>query len=282
MCGIAGIYNTRGKGIDISRLKEMSKLISHRGPDDFGYTLIETQTGKFLSFKQLNNISPLGPYNLGFAHRRLSIIDLSEHGHQPMCNEDGTVWLVYNGEVYNYQELTPQLKSLGHIFKSKTDSEVIIHAYEEWGLDCFKFFNGMWALALWDTNEGRLILSRDRLGVKPIYYTFQKGQGEIFSFASEIKSLVLSKVERFYPNMKEIYKFLKFGLTDTNDATFFEGIYSVPAGHHLIISEKGLKLIKYWDVTSVAESSLSEQKILDLSYVSDTFKELLQIRLSYG
>ncbi len=280
MCGIAGIYNTRGERIDISQLKAMSDSIAYRGPDDFGYVLIKTQTGNHISFKNTGNLlSGDDVYNLGFAHRRLSIIDLSEDGHQPMCNENGTVWLIYNGEIYNYQDLTPQLKSLGHIFKSKTDSEVIIHAYEQWGLDCFKLFNGMWALALWDTNERRLILSRDRLGVKPIYYTFQKGGKQIFSFASEMKSLVLSKAERFSPNMKEIYKFLKFGAPDTNDRTFFEGVYSVPAGHHLIIKGDNLKFVKYWDVECNNESTQNDQTLDPSDAFKDLFIDSVRLRL---
>lgn len=269
MCGIVGIYNTSGEGINISRLKEMSRLIAYRGPDDFGYTLIKTQTGKHISFKEsANPLAASDNYNLGLAHRRLSIIDLSEDGHQPMCNEDGTIWIVYNGEVYNYLELAMQLKSLGHIFKSKTDSEVIIHAYEEWGLDCFSLFNGMWALALWDTDKRRLILSRDRLGVKPVYYISKEGT---FSFASEIKSLVLTQTERSIPNRKAIYKFLKYGLIDTDDSTFFEGVFSVPSGNYLIITENGIESVKYWDITNNIEIAPSE---IDPSQVIDKFKEL--------
>ncbi|MFC2084429.1 asparagine synthase (glutamine-hydrolyzing) [Bacteroidota bacterium] len=269
MCGIAGIYNTSGEGINISRLKEMSSIIAYRGPDDFGYTLIKTQSGKHISFKEsANSLAASDNFNLGFAHRRLSIIDFSEDGHQPMCNENSSIWLTYNGEIYNYIELSSELKNKGHVFRSKTDSEVIIHAYEEWGLECFSLFNGMWALALWDTNKRRLILSRDRFGVKPVYYISKEGT---FSFASEIKSLVLTRRERPIPNRKAIYKFLKYGLIDTDDSTFFEGVCSIPSGNYLIITENGVESVKYWNITSNPKIAPFE---INPSQVTDKFKEL--------
>ena len=140
MCGIAGIYSVSG-GVSKEPLEIMSKRLEHRGPDGCGIKIFD---------------------KCGLVHRRLSIIDLSENASQPMCNEDETLWLVFNGEIYNFLELREILIEKGHTFRSETDSEVIIHSYEEWGSDCTKKFNGMWAFALYDTKTGKLFCSRDR------------------------------------------------------------------------------------------------------------------------
>src|SRR6478672_13908212 len=168
MCGIVGIFETRGKG-DISRQKlaRMNNRQRHRGPDDEGY-LVEP--------------------GIGLGHRRLSIIDIAS-GHQPLYNEDGSVAVVFNGEIYNYQALIPELVRLGHVFRTKSDTEVIVHAWEAWGEACVERFRGMFAFALWDRNRETLFLARDRLGVKPLYYAVL-GDGHIV-FGSELKSLAI-------------------------------------------------------------------------------------------
>ncbi|MEO5698279.1 MAG: asparagine synthetase B, partial [Burkholderiaceae bacterium] len=149
MCGITGIFDTRGRReIDPARLHRMNESQHHRGPDEGGL-----------------HVEP----GLGLGHRRLSIIDIST-GQQPIFNEDGSVVVIYNGEIYNYQELIPELLALGHVFRTKSDTEVIVHAWEAWGEDCVKRFRGMFAFALWDRNRETLFLARDRLGVKPLHY----------------------------------------------------------------------------------------------------------------
>ena len=149
MCGIAGIYNLNGQKIESFLIQKMVRIQKHRGPDDEGFYINDT---------------------IGLGHCRLSIIDLSEAGHQPMSNEDENLWIIYNGEIYNYLELRPELIKHGHKFKSNTDTEIIIHAYEEWDEKCLEKFNGDWAFAIWDKKKKELFCSRDRFGIKPFYY----------------------------------------------------------------------------------------------------------------
>ncbi|MCX6696125.1 MAG: asparagine synthetase B, partial [Methanoregula sp.] len=166
MCGIAGQYCYHGGTPDASLLTRMSKRLAHRGPDGEGTYIAGS---------------------IALAHRRLAIIDLSPDACQPMTSEDGSLWLVYNGEIYNFLELRKELITKGHRFHSKSDSEVILHAYEEWGAGCLTRFNGMWAFALWDAKRQELFCARDRFGIKPFYYT---EAGGTFLFASEIKALL--------------------------------------------------------------------------------------------
>jgi asparagine synthase (glutamine-hydrolysing) len=166
MCGIAGQYGFNGREPDGQLLSLMSERLSHRGPDGEGIHLSRCT---------------------GLVHRRLAIIDLSDNARQPMTNEDGTLWLVFNGEIYNYIELHQDLTEKGHRFHSNSDTEVILHAYEEWGTDCLTHFNGMWAFALLDEKSETLFCARDRFGIKPFYYTLVD---DTFLFASEIKALL--------------------------------------------------------------------------------------------
>ena len=165
MCGISGIYHFNGAPVDAEQLQAMSDALTHRGPDGAGRLL-------------------QGPVGLG--HRRLSIIDLAG-GAQPLANEDDSVHVVFNGEIYNFIELRQELIAAGHGFKTRSDTEVIVHAYEQWGRDCVSRFNGIFAFALWDARRQQLFLARDHLGVKPLYY-FRAGSALVF--ASEIKSLL--------------------------------------------------------------------------------------------
>ncbi|HXY03602.1 MAG TPA: asparagine synthetase B, partial [Terriglobales bacterium] len=157
MCAIAGICNSVDAPVSVPLLKEMIGMLRHRGPDEWG---IHTGNG------------------IGLGNARLSIIDLNR-GHQPLCNEDGSVWITFNGEIFNYLELRKELISRGHIFSTHTDTEVILHLYEEKGEDCFRDLNGQWGLAIWDQRERKLLLSRDRMGVRPVFYT-QVGKSLIF------------------------------------------------------------------------------------------------------
>lgn len=223
MSGITGIINLNQKSINQKDIKKMTDAIKHRGPDEEGYFIDN---------------------NLGLGHRRLAIIDLSKAGHQPMNNKDGSLWIVHNGEVYNYLELRKELENRGYKFKSSTDTEIILYAYQEWGEKCLEKFNGRWAFAIWDRKKKELFCSRDRIGIKPLYYFFD---GKIFAFASEIKPLLKLKNPR-EPNETLIYDFLRFGLLDHTNETFFKNIKKLPPGSWLKIKQnRRISIRKYWD-----------------------------------
>jgi asparagine synthase (glutamine-hydrolysing) len=231
MCGIAGIYDLRGRPVAASELRAMNDVIRHRGPDDGGEYVEQ---------------------GLGLANRRLAIIDLSTAGHQPMANEDGSLLLVYNGELYNFQELVPLLEARGHRFHSRTDTEVVIHAYEEWGPDCLSRFNGMFAFAIWDRRNRSLFLARDRFGIKPLYYAQADGR---FLFASEIKSLLKAGVPRRVSPEALVEYFTFQNLL--SDLTLFEGVRLLPAGHWMVVGEDGVRTERYWDLTLEPDESLT-------------------------
>ena len=215
MCGIAGQFALNGEEADAALVGAMAQRLAHRGPDG---------EGTFFS----------GP--VGLAHRRLAIIDLSDEGRQPMGNEDGSLQIVFNGEIYNYRELREELAALGHRFASATDTEVILHAYEEWGRDCLARFNGMWAFALWDGRRRELFCARDRLGVKPFYYAVAGGS---FLFASEIKALRVHPLVGRRPNDRMLSTFLAWGVADHTGETMYDGVFQVPPAHAVVVSEEG-------------------------------------------
>jgi asparagine synthase (glutamine-hydrolysing) len=225
MCGIAGLYCLDGKEPDTQLLSVMSERLSHRGPDGDG-----------------THIS--GPVAL--AHRRLAIIDLSEDGLQPMTSEDGSMWLVFNGEIYNFVELRGELIEKGHRFHSKSDTEVILHAYEEWGHECLNRFNGMWAFALWDERRQELFCARDRFGIKPFYYT---KTGNLFLFASEIKALLAHPALGTKPDNATLGTFLAWGVLDHSERTMFDGILQLMPAHAMVVTKDGAQPpFQYWDV----------------------------------
>ena len=210
MCGIFGFAGPPDREL----LGRMAAVLLHRGPDDGG--ALERDA-------------------VSLGHRRLSIIDRAG-GHQPLANEDGTVWLVYNGEVYNYRELRAELETLGHRFATQTDSEVIVHAYEEWGDACAARFNGMWAFAVADLREGagRLVLCRDHFGIKPLYYTWSPESGRLL-FASEIKALLQDPAVVARPDEQVIFEYLLHGMHEHRPETFFEGVFRVPAACTVVV-----------------------------------------------
>jgi asparagine synthase (glutamine-hydrolysing) len=182
---------------------------------------------------------------IGLAHRRLAIIDLSNDGRQPMGSEDDTLQIVFNGEIYNYREIREELSAAGHRFASATDTEVILHAYEEWGRDCLARFNGMWAFALWDGCRRELFCARDRLGVKPFYYTLIDGS---FLFASEIKALRAHPGVGRQPNDQMLSTFLAWGVADHTEETMYDGIFQIPPAHTVVVSAVGVgEPERYWD-----------------------------------
>lgn len=226
MCGIAGIISTNG--IEKGHLAAMSAALQHRGPDGYGYMLYSELEGVQVWLNEEISDYRQELDTVGFAHRRLSIIDLSAANSQPMVDESGTYCVVHNGEIYNYIELRKELENLGYSFKTTGDVEVLLRAYEAWGPACMEKFNGMWAFALLDTRNQCVILSRDRFGIKPLYYTIQDNS---IYFASEIKGLLaIPSIDR-EPNQRIVAKYLLTGLLDDTEETFFEGIYQLPAAH---------------------------------------------------
>jgi asparagine synthase (glutamine-hydrolysing) len=218
MCGICG-FNWR----DPDLVEKMTGVMVHRGPDQGG---AHSEDG------------------ISLGHRRLSIIDLSEQGRQPMTNENGRLQLVFNGEIYNYSELRERLTSRGHHFRSKSDSEVILHGYEEYGYDVLSHLRGMFAFAIWDSGARRLFLARDRIGIKPLYYWFAAGK---FVFASEIKSILTVPGVPREVNHQALFDYLGFEFVPAPE-TCFRGIHKLPAGHYALLEDGELRLENYWDL----------------------------------
>jgi asparagine synthase (glutamine-hydrolysing) len=253
MCGIFAYLDLENNRVDRETVERMSHSLEHRGPDDCGYAffgimgeerVVESRCP--IDQNALPNFNGL----LAFGHRRLSIIDLSGAGHQPMCNESRRIWIIYNGEIYNYKELAEELRGKGHLFRSRTDTEVILHAYEEWGIECLPRFNGMWAFALWDMDRKRLFCARDRFGIKPSYYFFNNKQ---FIFASEIKAILQERRIERSPRHQRVYDYLAYGYSDHTHETFFKDIYQLRGAHYSILEidgENDLKLSvhPYWNL----------------------------------
>ncbi len=220
MCGIAGQFNfERREPVDRETIVRMARSIAHRGPDDEGFFIA-------------------GPVGLGF--RRLSIIDLAG-GHQPMSDAEETVWIIFNGEIYNYRELRAELQNKGHQFRTNSDTEVIIHGYKEWGTDAFNRLNGMFGLAIWDVTKKRLVVARDAMGIKLIYYKIDKGQ---LTFGSEIRSILAAENSKPAVDPVALNLFLRFRYTPS-PLTIFQGIRKLAAGTMLVI-ENGEYREKRW------------------------------------
>lgn len=218
MCGIIG-FNWDDRKL----LKKMMASIKHRGPDDSG-----SYTDK----------------NISLGHQRLSIIDLSKKGKQPMTNEDGTLQIVFNGEIYNYKILKKELEKKGHKFYTGTDTEVIVHAYEEYGEDCVKHFNGMFAFAIYDSRDKSIFLARDRIGIKPLYYYYENGK---LIFASEIKAILEHNIKREI-DKESLAQFFTYGYT-ISPKTMFKKIYKLPPSCYLKLSQDHIKINHYWNLT---------------------------------
>src|ERR1700716_480453 len=232
MCGIAGIVAVDRLDQDApSRAARMSEIMAHRGPDEAGL-----------------HSDPHAP----LAHRRLSIVDLST-GQQPLSNEDGTVWVVFNGEIYNHAEVRKELEAHGHTYRTRSDTETIVHAYEQWGEECVHRFRGMFAFAIWDAPKRRLLLVRDRLGVKPLYWT---RTNEALLFGSEIKALFASNLIRPEANYGVLPEVLSTRYT-SGEETLFTGVRKLLPGHLLVFEHGEIKTRQYWDLPrrdSAAES----------------------------
>jgi asparagine synthase (glutamine-hydrolysing) len=251
MCGIAGVveFNRRAE-VDPQVLRRMCAAMAHRGPDDEG---IHTEG------------------RVGIAMRRLSIIDVAA-GHQPLSNEDGTIWIVFNGEIYNHAALREQLQSRGHRYRTHCDTETIVHLYEEYGRDCVQHLRGMFAFAIWDSRKKRLLVARDRLGIKPLYY---RATADSFLFGSEIKVILAHPGGEARFHRASLPEYLAFGYLSGQE-TFYEGILKLMPGQTLELDESGeIKIQQYWDLhLADADASHSE------NYYIQKYREMLEEAVS--
>lgn len=252
MCGITGIVGEENRQL----LKKMCDIISHRGPDDSGYFF---------------------DHGLSFGMRRLSIIDV-KGGHQPIHNEDETVWVVYNGELYNYVELKKELENLGHRFYTKTDTEIFVHAYEQFGDMFVEKLRGMYGFAIWDVKKKKLVLGRDRLGKKPLYYT---KVDELLIFSSEIKSILLHPSVRRDVNLKSLHHFLSLQYVPGPD-TMFEGIQKLQPGNILVYQNGKVTIKSYWKMsfeTEEIDENTCTKNVLELLKESVKLRQMSEVPL---
>lgn len=254
MCGICGIIKRKGE-ISTERIELMTNRLIHRGPDDTGFYFND---------------------NIGLGFRRLSIIDL-EKGHQPMTNENNTIWVIFNGEIYNFKELRKLLENKGHIFKTLSDTEVIVHSYEEWGVDFVKKVKGMFGLAIWDSGNHQLVLARDRIGIKPLYYAFTETG---LYFASEIKSLLVNKEEiNTQIDLEALNLYLTFNYISA-PLTIFKGIKSLLPSHLLVYKSGQVMIREYWDIQN---NDLNLNQIKEEEYIkllNDQFEDSIRNHLA--
>jgi asparagine synthase (glutamine-hydrolysing) len=276
VCGIAGIVAP--EGFDPAILVEMTHLIRYRGPDGFGFAYAKLGNRCDVEIIHNQNRSPLEHRPvIGLGNRRLAILDVSAAGSQPMQISGGAYTITFNGEIYNYKEIRQELEQLGHAFRTQTDTEVILHAYQQWGANCLERFNGMWAFALWDRSEQKLFCARDRFGVKPFYYAFHNGH---FVFASEIKQILQATGMPRRANPRTCSFFLEWGLLDNSSDTFFEGVSQLPAGHSLTLdvnlpSEPDIR--RYWDLRVEPQLRLSDEAAIE--EFRALFENAVRIRL---
>ncbi len=237
MCGICGIFNFTGDLIDRDILVKMTSIISHRGPDGEGFFIKD---------------------GVGLGHRRLSVIDV-EGGAQPMGNEDGSVQVVFNGEIYNFLELRKELEEVKHEFKTRSDTEVIVHAYEQWGKECVRRFNGMFAFALWDSRRRELFLARDHIGIKPLYYT---NLGKRLLFASEIKALLQDPDCPREVDVEALAELFTFRYVPS-PKTLFKGILKLPPGHRMTLSARGIEISRFWEWVPHMREDQDEAELIE-------------------
>jgi asparagine synthase (glutamine-hydrolysing) len=279
MCGIFGVWNLDGSGVDVAAVVRATTAIRHRGPDDEGYLLINTRSGRTelcggkdtTSELRLPDIRQFASdtFDLAFGFRRLSILDLSPDGHQPMASPDKREWIIFNGEIYNYIELRDELSLAGHKFHTGSDTEVILAAYRQWGEACVEKFNGMFALALWDAPNRTLFLARDRFGEKPIHYVYR--QDKLFAFGSEMKTLWAANLAGRDVHTETLARFQHYGQLDVGDQTFYEGILRLPQAHSLKVSAPGnFWKRRYWDIDPREQEDGKSD-----SFYSEHFRELL-------
>lgn len=237
MCGITGIYSFNDTAVDLAHLQNMTDAVAHRGPDG---------AGRFVQGR------------VGLGHRRLSIIDL-DGGRQPLSNEDDTIHVVFNGEIYNFIELRAELEEAGHRFKTHSDTEVIVHGYEQWGRACVSRFNGIFAFALWDERQQQLFIARDHLGVKPLYYSTVDGH---LLFGSEIKSLLAHPACPRRVNKSALGQLFTFRYVPS-PLTLFDGIHKLPPGHSMVVNRQDLSIQRYWNCVPSHRTATRESDLID-------------------
>jgi asparagine synthase (glutamine-hydrolysing) len=273
MCGIAGFVARQGNLLQNSTITGMTGIINHRGPDDEGF-LFFTEEKELITaggestpdevWKTKTDFCPVIDVNnylnrkslMALGHKRLSILDLSPAGHQPMSYDNGRFWIVFNGEIYNYQDIKSELEKRGHVFKTKSDTETVLAAYSEWGESCLDKLVGMWAFAIFDRGNSELFIARDRYGIKPLYYYFSAA-GD-FYFASEIKQFTVLDGWQSRMNPQRVYDQLVYSFTDHTDETMFSRVYQLPGGtyfkssiHKIIPSNDGrIQFIKWYFIRS--------------------------------
>jgi asparagine synthase (glutamine-hydrolysing) len=274
MCGIAGFVQ-RKRPASLPLLEAMTNRLTHRGPDDGGFALFSSASSTAWT---RGRGSPPNDADVALGHRRLSILDLSQRGHQPMASGDGSAWIVYNGEIFNYVELRDELRALGHAFSTGTDTEVILAAYRQWGHAALSRFNGMFAFALWDDIRKELFCARDRLGVKPFYFWRDDAT---FVFASEIKALFAHPSVPRKPNPAVIYDYLALKIVDHTDETFFAEIQRLPAAHYLIVRRDGsVTQQRWWDVSvNDAPDAPVDVRREQVEQLAHLFRDAVRLRL---
>lgn len=291
MCGIVGIISKRPEKIS-KNIFSANNQMYRRGPDDEGFILInnkdtDTCYGEDTPLNTFQDRQPYYPsknikstfdnnYNRAFGHRRLNIVDLTSHGHQPMCDESKQYWIIFNGEVYNFKEIRQKLIDLNYQFVSNTDTEVILKSYIQWGEKCLQKFNGDFAFSIYDTHKEELFLVRDRIGIKPLYYTLQDGK---FIFASDIKTLIASKIYTPEVNWEGLYHNFSFSMAP-RPMTAFKGIFAVKQGHYIKLNCKTLehKETEYWDIpTNIQDLSMTENEAIEL--LEEELKKSIEYRL---
>lgn len=277
MCGICGWYN-KNKNLDLELITKMNNIAKHRGPDDEGYILInESEITPLigddsvdLPFPRIDTIEAKQSF-LAFGHRRLSIIDLTRNGHQPMVSEDGMLSITFNGEIFNYIEIRKELEEYGYLFHTSSDTEVVLNSYKKWGDECVDHFNGMWAFAIYDKDKRRVFCSRDRLGAKPFYYF---ADNDNFIFASEIKQLLQNPIVPHVMNEGLLVTHMMWGISDFSSETLIKDIKCLKGGECLAVEvgkddepvNSRINVYSYWDIDKELEKNDE--------YTSEAFKVL--------
>ncbi|MFZ9847539.1 MAG: asparagine synthase (glutamine-hydrolyzing) [Flavobacteriales bacterium] len=302
MCGISGIVQFKNTFNTAEAVRKMNELMAHRGPDDEGFTLFNNKTphcffsevtphnvreSSFTFSPHKNILSAENNFEMALAHRRLSILDLSPSGHQPMCSADQQLWITFNGEIYNYIELRDILQAKGHQFLSNSDTEVILAAYREWGTDCSTHFNGMWAFVIYDSAKEILFCSRDRVGVKPFYYFKDENK---FLFASEQKAILHSQLIAKKINKQAAFDYLSFNETEHHSQGMIDGIVELPPAHQLIlkIRTQEISIQQYYtlevnrEVATVNQNQLKKYNEEVLEKITNAVKLRLRADVEVG
>jgi asparagine synthase (glutamine-hydrolysing) len=275
MCGIAGIVSV--DGFDPRRLVAMTQMIRYRGPSGYGFAYMNPGTNANPEIHHNDENLPALKPTVGLGNRRLAILDVSAAGNQPMVTEGGASCVTYNGEIYNYKELRQELEQLGHLFRTGTDTEVLLHSYQQWGEECLKRFNGMWSFALWDSAKQVLFCARDRFGVKPFYFAVTDGT---FYFASEMKQILMASGMKRKANAEVVAYFLEWGLQDHLEETFFKGICQLQGGHSLTLKLATVlrpEISRYWTLETGPELEAEEASATE--EFRERFLDAVKLRL---